>query len=107
VSSLISVLTRVGAEAELELGGVSVVGNPARVKTTPEGGGSMRGATRLEMRRELGAEECRLGIRGRGAVEELREQWMSRGGWHAWVANNLEAIAEKFGHVKWRRFVCI
>lgn len=46
-----------------------VVGGLARVKITPERGGSMRGETR----RELGADACRLGIKGRGAVDELRE----------------------------------
>ncbi len=51
----------------------------AQGEVTPEGSGSIRGATRLEMRRELGSEESRPGIRERGgAVEKLREQRISR-----------------------------
>jgi hypothetical protein len=50
-----------------------VVGGLAGVKIIPEGSGSMRGATMGETRRELGADTWRLGIKGRGAVEELRE----------------------------------
>lgn len=103
--SLISALASggVGAEAELGLGGVSVVGKLARAKITPEGSGSIRGATRSEMQRELG-EASRLVVRGRGGLEELREQRISRG---AWVADIVEAITENLEHVGWRRFVCI
>ena len=46
----------------------------ARVKITPEGSGSIRGATGLEVRRGLWGDACRLGIQGRDEVEELREQ---------------------------------
>jgi hypothetical protein len=46
-----------------------VMGGLACVEITPVAGGSIRG----ERRRELKAEACRLGIRGRGAVEELCE----------------------------------
>lgn len=56
-----------GAEVESEEAGV--MGGLACVKITPVAGGLMRG----ERRRELEAEACRLGISGRGAVEELRE----------------------------------
>jgi len=45
------------------------MGGLACVKITPVAGGSIRG----RRRRELVAEACRLGIRGRGAVEALRE----------------------------------
>jgi len=62
--------TRTGAEIESE---ASVVGGLAGVKIIPEGSGSIRGATMGETPRELGADTCRLGIKGRGAVEELRE----------------------------------
>jgi hypothetical protein len=46
-----------------------VVGGLACVKITPIAGESIRGETRWEPE----AEACRLGMRGRGAVEELRE----------------------------------
>lgn len=55
--------------AEVESGEAGVMGGLACAKITPVAGGSIRG----EKRRELEAETCRLGIRGRGAVEELRE----------------------------------
>jgi hypothetical protein len=38
-----------------------------------EGGGSTRGAMRGDKRWELGSGASHLGIRGRGAVDELRE----------------------------------
>jgi hypothetical protein len=49
--------------------GPGVMGRLACVKITPVASGSIRG----ERRRELEAKACRLGIRGKGAVEELRE----------------------------------
>jgi hypothetical protein len=58
---------RVGAEAGLEDAGV--VGGLARVRITPDGGNETRGETP----RKSGAEGGRLGINGRGAVEEFRE----------------------------------
>jgi hypothetical protein len=54
---------------EVEPAEAGVMGGLASVKITPVAGGSIKG----ERRRELVAEACRLGIKGRGAVEELRE----------------------------------
>jgi hypothetical protein len=73
VSSPISASVCGEVGAEVELGGVSVVGMLAQVNITPEGSGSMRGEAGLEMLRELGVEDSRLGVRGRDAVEVLRE----------------------------------
>jgi hypothetical protein len=61
--------TKVDAESE----GSGVVGGLARVRITPEDGGSTGGAIRVDKRREPGSGASRLGIRGRGAVDELRE----------------------------------
>jgi hypothetical protein len=56
----------------------------AQVEVTPEG------ATALEMRRELGAEESRPGIWERGAAKGLREQWISRVGEYMEVESDYE-----------------
>ena len=64
---------RTRTEVETELEGSGVEGGLARAKITPEDGGSTWVVTTGEMRRELGREVSRLGTRGRGAVEELRE----------------------------------
>jgi hypothetical protein len=42
---------------------------------------------RVDKRREPGGGERHLGIRGGGAVDELREQWVSQKVWRPWVAN--------------------
>jgi hypothetical protein len=72
----------------------------AQVEVTPEGSGWIRGTAALEMRRELGAEASLPGIRERGAAEGLREQWISRRGWHPGVATNERAIVEKLRGVE-------
>ena len=64
----------VGVEVEFELGGVAVAGKLARVKITPEDGGSITEETELGARRELGTDACLLGTQGMGEVEELRER---------------------------------
>lgn len=75
----------------MESEGAGVMGGLACVKITPVAGGSVRG----ERRRELKAEAWRLGIRGRGAVEELREWWLSREGGYSGVVTIVEAIVEE------------
>jgi hypothetical protein len=83
----------------VESAAAGVMGGLACVKITPLGGGSIRG----EGPREPEAEACRLGIRGRGAVEELREWRLSREGGHSEVVTMVGGITEEGnGRVKCR-----
>ena len=52
------------------------------------------------MRRELGAEASRPGIRERDAAEGLHERWIFRVEGRAGVVNTASAIVEKFWSVE-------
>ena len=55
----------------------------------------------MDKRLEPGSGASHLGIRGRGAVEELRGERVSRRGWHSCVANTVEVMAEEGEGVVW------